>query len=358
MVFDLSAPVQHSLSKMANPHRVVLDIKGARLERPPGPVARNGYLVRIRAGQRDQNNLRIVLDLYEDVAAKSFLVEPNGQYGHRLVIDLIGRKKGPSPIRDAVTAAPRAVESGYGTGRDVVVAIDAGHGGEDPGAIGQRGTREKDVALIISRKLAALVRQERGMRAVLIRDGDYFVGLRDRMRKAREHRADLFVSIHADAVTNRHARGSSVYVLSERGASTEQARWLAERENASDLVGGVSLDVKDDMLKAVLLDLSQAGVMDASYDVAGQVLQRLTKVGDMHSHKVQAAGFMVLKSPDIPSLLIETAFISNPGEEEKLNNPRYQNQLTQAIMEGIRSYFRDRAPPGTRLAMSKDVLQR
>ena len=365
VVLDISGPVEHRLFKMASPPRVVVDIQDARLIKPLGPVANNICLARIRSGQRNWNELRLVLDLYEEVEARSFIAGPSGQYGHRLVVDLIGRKKRPPDSVNAIPSAPaphrahtvnsktvpKDTERGSIAGRDIVVAVDAGHGGEDPGAIGQRGTREKDVALTIARKLAARVEREPGMRAVLIRNGDYFVGLRDRMKKAREHKADLFVSIHADAVPNRLAIGSSVYVLSERGASNEQARWLAERENAADLVGGVSLDDKDDVLKAVLLDLSQTGAMDASHDVAKEVLHRLTKVGDVHYGRVQSAGFLVLKSPDIPSLLVETAYISNPSEERKLIDPRYQDRLASTILDGIRAYFKDRAPPGTRVAM-------
>lgn len=213
--------------------------------------------------------------------------------------------------------------------RDLVIAIDAGHGGEDPGAIGPGGTREKDVVLAIARKLEALVRREKGMRPVMIRDGDYFIPLRQRTKKARQHKADLFISIHADAAAVRgsQARGSSVYTLSERGATTEAARWLAERENASDLVGGVSLDDKDDLLASVLLDLSQAATNEASMEVAHEILKELGRVGEVHKRRVEQAGFIVLKSPDIPSVLVETAFISNPAEERRLRMRAISNNL-------------------------------
>jgi N-acetylmuramoyl-L-alanine amidase len=411
VVFDISEPVQHSLFKINGPPRVVLDIRNARVVGSLGSVANNVCLAQVRSGLRNTNDLRLVLDLHQSVEVKSFIAGPSGPYGHRLVVDLIGQKKNlPTPV-SAIPAAPKKtlltlsnsgervssvsakeintaeykqpvahptpvptpvvhtptvskisvpknIELGSRAGRDIVVAVDAGHGGEDPGAIGQRRVREKDVVLKIARKLAALVEREPGMQAVLIRDGDYFVPLRDRMKKARQHKADLFVSIHADAVLNRDVRGSSVYVLSERGASNEQARWLAARENASDLIGGVSLGGKDGDLKEVLLDMSQAGAMDASYDVANHVLRRLAKVGSVHYRQVQAAGFMVLKSPDVPSLLVETAYITNPSEENKLIDPRHQDVMASAIMDGIRAYFKDRAPPGTRLAMGRDFLQR
>jgi N-acetylmuramoyl-L-alanine amidase len=238
-----------------------------------------------------------------------------------------------------------------GRGRNVVVALDAGHGGKDPGAVGRHGTREKDVVLQIARRLKARIDREPGMEAYLTRDGDYFVPLRERIERARRQRADLFVSIHADAFKNRQARGSSVYVLSPRGATDEAARWLAARENAADLVGGVSLDDKDAMLASVLLDLSQTAAIDASVNVADQVLSRLGTVGRLHRSTVGRAGFLVLKSPDIPSILVETAFISNPDEEAQLKNARHQEALAGAIVDGIRAYFYDNPPPGTLLAM-------
>jgi len=234
--------------------------------------------------------------------------------------------------------------------RDVVIAIDAGHGGDDPGALGRHGTREKDVTLAIARKLAQVIDAEPGMKAVLVRKGDYYVGLRQRMGIARQNKADLFVSIHADAFRDPRVRGASVYTLSRRGASSEAARWLAESENASDLIGGVSLEDKDDVLASVLLDLSQTAAMEASADVAQRVFRQLRRFGPVHSNRVQQAGFMVLKSPDIPSILVETAFISNASEEQHLNNPAHQAELAQAIMSGIREYFQVSPPPGTLMA--------
>ena len=236
--------------------------------------------------------------------------------------------------------------------RDLVIAIDAGHGGEDPGARGRKGTREKDVVLEIARRLAALIEKEPGMRPVMIRDGDYYIGLRKRIEKARSQRADLFISIHADAFRDSRARGSSVYVLSQRGASSEMARWLAARENAADLVGGVSLDDKDDLLAEVLLDLAQTATLEASVEVADNVLQEMKRLGKVHKKQVQHAGFVVLKSPDIPSLLVETAFISNPSEEQRLRNSRHQQQVAQAILAGVRNYFASNPPPGTLMAKS------
>jgi N-acetylmuramoyl-L-alanine amidase len=228
-----------------------------------------------------------------------------------------------------------------------VIAIDAGHGGKDHGATGRRGTREKTVVLSIARKLAELIRKEPGMRSVLIRDGDYFLGLRQRIDKARKHNADLFISIHADAFRDRRARGSSVFVLSRRGASSEMARWIAAKENAADLAGGVSLDDKDDMLTGVLLDLSQSATLAASHEVAANMLGGLKRLGKTHKSTVQRAGFMVLKSPDIPSILVETAFISNPTEENNLRSSKHQEKLARAMLNGIRDYFDNHPPAGT-----------
>jgi N-acetylmuramoyl-L-alanine amidase len=233
----------------------------------------------------------------------------------------------------------------------VVVAVDAGHGGEDPGAQGSvRHTREKVVTLEIARRLKRLIDAQPGMRAVLTRKGDYYVGLRRRMQLARKYKADLFISIHADAFRDRRVRGSSIYVLSRRGASSEAARWLAARENAADLIGGVSLDDKDDMLASVLLDLSQSAAQEASLAAAQQVYRNLGRLGKVHARHIQRAGFVVLKSPDIPSMLIETGFISNPTEESNLRNHAYQEKLAKAISRGVTHYFKDAPPPGTLLA--------
>ena len=226
-------------------------------------------------------------------------------------------------------------------------AIDPGHGGQDSGALGPHGTKEKDVVLSIAKKLAYLVDKEPGMRSYLTRDSDVFISLRQRIRRARENGADMFISIHADAFTNRNARGSSVYVLSSRGASSEAAQILADRENAADLAGGISLEDKDDLLASVLLDLSQTASLEGSLEVAETVLSGLKRVGHVHKKHVESAAFVVLKSPDIPSILVETAFISNPEEEQKLKNANHQNKLAHAMMVGIRNYFQKNPLPGT-----------
>lgn len=351
IVFDVSGPVAHELFALHGPDRVVIDLRDARLASSAADTTAQGLVRGMRSGVRNGKDLRMVLDLSAPVRPRSFLLKPNGEYGHRLVVDLYDAVAPSAKASQPVKTVPTVAKA---QPRELVIAIDAGHGGEDPGARGSRGTREKDVVLDISRKLARLIDKEPGMRAVLVRDGDYFIRLRDRMNKARDQRADLFVSIHADAFHDKRAHGSSVYVLSERGASSEMARILADQENASDLVGGVSLNDKDDLLKTVLLDLSQAASIEASTSVGSNVLGELKKIGRVHKPRVQQAGFMVLKSPDVPSILVETAFISNPEEERKLRDPRHQQRLAQAILTGIQAYFRNNPPPGTLMAKASE----
>ena len=351
IVFDVSGPVEHKLEVLTNPHRIVIDIQNARLTKAPAqPSASDKYLEQIRSAMRNQNDLRVVLDLKQDVDVKSFLLPPNQRYGHRLVVDLF------DPAAEQQAEVASIDRSGaYVRDKDVVIAVDAGHGGDDPGARGPHGTYEKDIVLQISRRLAEMINHERGMRAVLIRDGDYFVPLRKRINKARQQKADLFISIHADAFRDPRVAGSSVYILSERGASSEAARWLAEQENASDLIGGVSLGINDNVLASVLLDLSQTASLEMSIDVADRVLAGLKHVGKLHKRQVQSAGFAVLKSPDIPSILVETAYISNPSEERNLRDSHFQTKLAGAIVDGLRGYFREHAPEGTILASTASI---
>jgi len=342
VVLDLSGTAQHSLQVLKNPDRVVLDVVGARLS---GGVrtapAGTGAVKQVRMARRPSGELRIVLDLNRPISAKSFLAAPNNRYGYRLVIDLGVSQGVDTPVK---------VEHAPPEARDLIIAVDAGHGGEDPGAIGKNGTREKDVVLAIAKELALKINSETGMKAVLTRDGDYFVPLRDRMRRARAQSADLFVSIHADSIRDRRVDGSSVYILSQRGATDEASRWLAERENASDLIGGVSLDDKDDVLASVLLDLSQSASLSASQVAAERVLHQLNRVGEIRKPQVQQARFMVLKSPDIPSMLVETAYISNPQEEQRLRGAAHQAKLAAAIHQGVHDYFYANPPAGTRVA--------
>ena len=349
VVFDVTSPVRHDLKLLSDPFRVVIDMeKTEPLAVLPQPVIRDGFVRSIRSG-RHGGFLRVVLDLKKHARAKSFLLKPNEHYGHRLVVDVYDGEQEQVVIQEE-TPAPGS--------RDVVVAIDPGHGGEDPGAIGPHGTHEKTVVLQIAKKLARSLDREPGIRAVMTRTGDYYLPLRKRIELARKHKADLFISIHADAFTNPRVHGSSVYVLSSRGASSEHARWLAERENASDLIGGVSLDDKDSLLASVLLDLSQTASLEASIDAAERILEGLGKVGNLHKPGVESAAFAVLKSPDIPSLLVETAFISNPQEEKKLRSDDYQQKLARALTAGVKRYFEADAPSGTSLVSRQQTFDR
>jgi N-acetylmuramoyl-L-alanine amidase len=362
VVLDLSASAQHKLKVLRKPDRVVVDVAGARLASGVRTApAGTGAVKKLRLAPQPAGGVRIVLDLARPVQAKSFLAAPNSRYGYRLVIDLGGANQGESPGAATPVIAARAgptrgagvpikAEHAPPEARDLVIAVDAGHGGEDPGAIGKNGTREKDVVLAIARELALQVNAEPGMKAVFTRNGDYFVPLRDRMRRARAQQADLFVSIHADSIRDRRIDGSSVYILSQRGATDEASRWLAERENASDLIGGVSLDDKDDVLASVLLDLSQSAALSASQTAAERVLRQLNRVGEVRKPQVQQARFMVLKSPDIASMLIETAYISNPQEELRLRARSHQSKLAAAIRQGVHDYFYANPPAGTRVA--------
>lgn len=345
LVFDLNAPVEHSLFTLQSPDRIVIDLKYTEFNGSLPALVDDSFIKDIRYARRGVNDLRVVLDLKRSVKTKSFVLKPHREYGHRLVVDLLDTtdSQQPKPIRRDSDV--------YDKPRDVIIAIDAGHGGDDPGAIGRRGTKEKDVVLSIARYLRDMVNAQPGMKAKMVRDGDYFIALRDRVDKARDAQADLFVSIHADAFKDRRARGSSVFVLSEHGASSEVASFLAESENNSDLIGGVSLDDKDDLLKLVLVDMLKNSTMEDSNSVARHMIKGLRGVTHLHKSHVEQAGFRVLRSPDIPSILIETAFISNPSEEQKLRSKNHQKKLAHAIFKGTLAYFKDKPPPGSVLAM-------
>ncbi len=345
IVFDLSEPVEHAVFTLDNPERVVIDIRQTRrIEALKTTREGKGLVQSVRTGVQPGGGTRVVLDLKSRAKPESFMLPPNAGYGHRLVVDLMPESAAAPAELAEQSQQPQQPAPGNRSPMDpIVIAIDAGHGGEDPGARGPSGVREKDVALSIARKLAKLVNAEPGMRAVLIRDGDYYIGLRERTLKARKAQADLFVSIHADAFPDRSARGSSVYVLSQRGASSVHARMLAERENAADLVGGVQLSGRDDR-DAFLLSVLQDTSLEASFDVANRLLGEMRQINPLHKRDVQQAGFMVLKSPDIPSVLVETAFISNRHEEAKLNDVQHQDSIARALMRGIRGYFSNYRP--------------
>ena len=321
-----------------NPFRLAIDGRRAGKNQHLDAVAGHGV--------RNGDDLRVVLDLGEAVRPQSFLLQPAGRYGHRLVLDLKPRESGQQR-QQPVHTAPR------GDARDVVIAIDAGHGGEDPGAVGHKGTHEKAITLAVARQLDRRLDAMRGFRAELIRDGDYYIPLNDRYKKAREMRVDLFVSIHADSFYDQRARGSSVYVLSRSGASSEAARWIAAEENEADQIGGVELQGKDPVLAEVLYDLAQGASLDASNNVADAILDSLKDVGPVHKSSVEHANFVVLRAPDVPSVLVETAFISNPAEERKLNSSSHRRELARAMAEGIREHFHAMPPQGTWIATNR-----
>ncbi|MBN8726837.1 MAG: N-acetylmuramoyl-L-alanine amidase [Xanthomonadales bacterium] len=346
-VIDLSGPVDYKLFELASPDRIVLDLKGSHFAAGFEAAASGGALKGVRAGRQGKADARIVFDLATGARPRSFLLPPGDKAGHRLVVDLYPAGAKPLPVK-------RAPEIAAGKARDIVIAIDAGHGGKDPGSIGASGTHEKRITLAVARELKALVDRTPGMTGVLTRDGDYFIPLEQRYAKARAAKADLFISIHADAFTNADARGSSVWVLSPRGATSEAARWLADRENRADLVGGVTLDDKDDTLAKVLLDLSQGATMGASNAVAEHVLSALGRIGPTHRSYVERANFVVLRSPDVPSILVETAFITNPAEEARLKTPAHREKLAAAILDGVRNHFRASPPPGSLFAQERE----
>ncbi|MEC7816402.1 MAG: N-acetylmuramoyl-L-alanine amidase [Pseudomonadota bacterium] len=352
LVLDTAGRVDHNVFSLSGPSRLVIDLKDTALKADLDAIDLSGSPIqRIRSAPRNGNDLRVVLDLKSDIKPRSFVLDPNQQYGHRLVIDLIDEKG----TRVERATSPTVTQDQQGK-RDIVVVIDAGHGGEDPGAIGPRGTREKDVVLKMSKTLMDLINKQPGFTAKLTRTGDYYIGLRNRTILARKYNADLFVSVHADAFRTPQPRGASVFALSERGATSETARWLAQSENRSDLIGGaggVSLDGRDDMLAGVLLDLSMTASINASLGVGSSVLGKLGSVAKLHKPGVEQAAFAVLKSPDIPSILVEAGFISNPTEEKNLATQWYRDKLANAIMDGIHDYFHKTPPPGTLLAWQK-----
>ena len=385
---------------LERPLRAVIDFPGTQKPSSVRLPSAQGVVRAVRAGPQADGSLRVVLDLApgavarwmgSDVAARRFSLEVSGGVAGTVpsasavtavaAVAPAGLTPAPS-IGSTVTPAesvkpnesikpsesnkpnesikpnesnkPIKAEHAPVGGRDVIVAVDAGHGGQDPGAIGVAGTREKDVVLSISRELVDRINREPGMRAILTRDGDYFLTLRQRIRRARDAGAELFVSVHADAVRDRSVTGSSVYVLSLKGATDEQARLLADRENAADLAGGVSLDDKDPVIASVLVDLAQSAQISQSMVAAERVLRSLSRVNEVRKPQVQQAGFVVLKSPDIPSMLVETAFISSPSDERLLNKPERRKDLAEAIFDGVRQFFLDHPPDGSRFAQARD----
>ncbi len=382
VTLDLSAATGEKLFTLEHPNRAVIDLRSTRMAGNLRLPLGAGVVAGFRIGTQPGGTLRFVMQLKSATAVHSSWMQAPGGTGRQLVVTLgdgpaaaavASAAAGVTSVRAAsasadmdpaaapvmssvVSESPRVVRAAHApidTGRDVVVAVDAGHGGQDPGAIGHGGTREKDVTLAIARALAERINGEPGMRAVLTRNRDEFLVLRDRIGRARIAKADMFISIHADSIANREVSGASVYVLSEHGATNEAARWLADRENAADLMGGVKLDDKDKQLASVLLDLSQTANISSSMIAAQRVLGSLDAVGQVRKSQVQQAGFVVLKSPDIPSMLVETAYISNPQEEVNLRNTRHQAALADAIFNGLHNYFESYPPVGTRFAQAR-----
>ncbi|MGE5171361.1 MAG: N-acetylmuramoyl-L-alanine amidase [Rudaea sp.] len=363
VIFESAAPIEHQLVVLRDPNRVVLDlariVPSPELTMLPAHVQPSDpYVAAIRIGRPSEGFLRVVLDLKTDVRAQVFALPPVAEFGHRLVVDLYpqmpidplmallqsegidARASPPAPAaRDDAQRRARQAPA-----RRITVAVDPGHGGEDPGAIGHRGTYEKNVVLAIGRRLSRVLAAGPNMRVMLTRNDDFFVPLAERVHKARRVQADLFVSIHADAFREPSARGSSVFALSEHGATSAAARWLAQRENAADLIGGVNLDRRDPVLARTLLDLSQTAQITDSLKVGREVLEGIAEHNALHKASVEQAGFAVLKAPDIPSILVETAFISNPDEEQKLRSPRHQQRFAESIAEGIHRYFAQSPP--------------
>jgi len=368
VVFEAPDSVAHRVFTLTDPHRVVLELDGVKLtpelaQLPTRVQPADPYIAAIRFGTKPPDTLRIVFDLKSETRIQVFALTPVAEFGFRVVLDLypmipldplmallaerpeppdLVTKPGPTaqervPLAKTETRTP-------GRRRMITVALDPGHGGEDPGAIGRRGTHEKDVTLAIGRKLKRLIDAEPGMRAMLTRDDDYYVPLAARVQKARRVEADLFVSIHADAFREARARGSSVFALSESGATSSAARWLAQSENAADLIGGVNLDSKDPALARTLLDLSQAAQINDSLKVGRHMLDSIGAINSLHKGAVEQAGFAVLKAPDIPSILVETAFISNPDEELKLRSDHHQTKFAESMSDGIKRYFAANPP--------------
>lgn len=369
----------HFMVRDTPPLRLVVDIEdmdlSPRLKEVVGRVAADDpYIALVRVGQNRPRVVRLVIELKEDIRPEVFALQPIGPYQHRLVLDLrpvtppdpllallreqearlpTGERRDEAALLREVQKADdgRGAAAAEGRSRErsvdrlLTIAIDPGHGGEDPGAIGKRGTQEKDVTLNIAQRLQRLIEAERGMRVLLTRDGDYFVPLRERVEKARRVQADLFVSIHADAWIRPDARGSSVFALSERGASSTAAAWMARRENDADLIGGINLGTRDPQLAQVLLDLSTTAQINDSLRFGNAVLRELERINTLHKPRVEQAGFAVLKAPDIPSILVETAFISNPDEELRLTDDRYQQRIATAILGGIKRHLAKNPPP-------------
>ena len=370
VTLESKSEIRYQLFAVKDPERLVLDLEGVDLG--PALAELNGkvttgdpYIDKLRIARNRPGVVRLVLDLKAEVKPQVFKLKPIAEYGHRLVLDIYPLVA-PDPLAALIEAEGKMPKKEDAARRDeaappadkpkvarmATIVIDPGHGGEDPGARGRHGSREKEITLTIAKRLKALIDAEPDMRAVLTRDADFYVPLQVRVDKARRVKADLFVSVHADAFIRPNARGSSVFALSERRATSEAARWLAKKENEADLVGGVNIDIKDKYLAQTLLDLSQTATIDYSLRLGNAVLGELGQVNTLHKGRVEQASFAVLKSPDVPSILVETAFISNPDEEKRLNDEDYQAQLALAILAGIKRYLAKHPPRPSAVALN------
>lgn len=376
ITLELSEVAAYKYFSLKNPERLVLDLEGvepegALLEMAAMVAPQDPQIASIRVAKNRPGVTRVVVELKTEIRPQVFTLKPMGDYGHRLVLDVYptsldavekqveaaidkAGKAGKPAAEKLVEAHPGKAPAKPEYVRLITVAIDAGHGGEDPGARGANGSHEKDITLSIARRLKAQIDKQENMRAYLTRDGDYFIPLHDRVNKARRAQADLFVSVHADAFVKPHARGSSVFALSEKGATSAAAKWLAKHENDADLIGGINIDVKDVYLKQTLIDLSQTAAIADSLKLGRAVLQEIGGINQLHKGQVEQAGFAVLKAPDIPSILVETAFISNPEEEQRLTDDAYQDSMAAAIVTGIKRYF-DKNPPLARNKVAQNL---
>ncbi len=371
IILEGPAPIAYQLSTLRGPDRIILDLDGVEFtsdlaQLPSKLHASDPYIASIRIGQKGPGSVRIVFDLKTEVSPQLFALAPVAEFGHRVILDLYpltpvdpmmalladGRGDAQRDTRSRAlpaekstsSTAPRAAARAVPGSRPIIIAIDPGHGGEDPGAIGPRGTYEKNVALAIGKKLKRIIDADRDMRAMLTRDDDYFVPLATRVQKARQVQADLFVSVHADAFREPSARGSSVFALSEHGATSAAANWLAQKENSADLIGGVNIDMRDKVVAHTMIDMLQSAQINDSLKAGRQVLDGIGSINALHKAAVEQAGFAVLKAPDIPSILVETAFISNPDEELKLRSERHQARFAESMHDGIRRYFAQNPP--------------
>lgn len=352
LVFDLSGPVHYKTFTLSAPERLIIDLSGSNLSGDFRQLALTNTVIRsIRSGQFGQGDTRIVLDLSSPVQLASFLLPPQDGQGHRLVLDL----KTAAPIQMAT--APEAVVDKAHPKRDIIVVVDPGHGGKDPGAVGAKGEREKDVVLSIAQLLAKRLKREKGFDVKLVRNDDFFVPLRKRVEIAHKHNADMFISVHADAAPRLTASGASVYCLSEGGATSATARFMAQRENGADLLGATSLlnlKDKDPMLAGVILDMSMNATIAASLQLGSTVLGSLAGITTLHQKRVEQAGFAVLKSPDVPSILVEAGFISNARDSQRLVTARHQQAVADGLFEGLQRYFQKNPPVNSYIAWQQE----